>query len=270
MAAFAVEDALLKLVLAQMPVAQVLVLFGLGGALGFGGLAWARGERVLTSAALSPPMVIRSGCEIAGRLFHVLALTLVPLSQVTAILQAGPVLVVAGSALLFGEHIGPMRRAAIALCLIGVAMVLRPEVSGYSAAALLAVLGMLGTVGRDLAARALPHSLPGATIGVFGFAATIFAGLLFAVWEQRPPVFPDTPALLALVAATGVGILAYTGLTQATRRGSAALVAPFRYSRLLFGLMLGVFAFGEQVDTLSLFGCALILLSGITVLRRPG
>jgi drug/metabolite transporter (DMT)-like permease len=213
-------------------------------------------------------MLIRSLCEVSGRLFHVLALTLVPLSVVTAVLQAGPVLVVAGSTLLYRERVGMMKWAAIFLSLCGVALLLRPDQASYSTWAILAVLGMLGTVGRDLAARALPSGLTGAAIGVFGFLATAMAGLLAGLWDLRPPVRPELADLLVLGVAVAVGMLAYTGLTAATRSGDAAVVAPFRYTRLIFGLIIGVTIFDETLSRPALFGCGLILLSGLIVLRR--
>lgn len=268
MCAFAIEDALLKTVLARMPVSQVLMLFGLGGAIGFGGLARLNGTRILPPGVASWPMLIRSLCEVSGRLFHVLALTLVPLSVVTAVLQAGPVLVVAGSTLLYRERVGMMKWAAIFLSLCGVALLLRPDQASYSTWAILAVLGMLGTVGRDLAARALPSGLTGAAIGVFGFLATAMAGLLAGLWDLRPPVRPELADLLVLGVAVAVGMLAYTGLTAATRSGDAAVVAPFRYTRLIFGLIIGVTIFDETLSRPALFGCGLILLSGLIVLRR--
>lgn len=270
MAAFAVEDALLKLVLAQMPVAQVLFMFGVTGAIGFASLARLRGSPILTSAVFSWPMLIRSLSETAGRLFHVLAIALVPLSMVTAVLQAGPMLVVAGSALLYNERVGPVKWGAILLSLCGVALLLRPDAAGYSAWTILAVLGLLGTVGRDLAAQALPSGLSGAAIGVFGFLATAVAGLLAGLWEQRPPVLPRDVDMFVLMAAVAVGMLAYTGLTKATRAGATAVVAPFRYTRLIFGLVIGVVIFDETLSIPALTGCCLILMSGLIVLRKSG
>ena len=268
MAAFAVEDALLKLVLVQMPVAQVLFMFGVTGAIGFANLARLHGSPILTSAVFSWPMLIRSVSETSGRLFHVLAITLVPLSVVTAVLQAGPMLVVAGSALLYNERVGLIKWGAILLSLCGVALLLRPNTAEYSAWTMLAVLGLLGTVGRDLAARALPSELSGAAIGVFGFLATAVAGLLAGLWEQRPPVLPRGSDLIVLVTAVAVGMVAYTGLTKATRAGAAAIVAPFRYTRLIFGLVIGVVVFGETLSIPALTGCCLILISGLIVLRK--
>jgi hypothetical protein len=86
MAAFAVEDAFVKQVSASLPLAQILTFFGLGGALVFAVLAWRNDEPLFTSDILSPPMRLRVGFEIIGRLFYILAITLTPLTSATAIL----------------------------------------------------------------------------------------------------------------------------------------------------------------------------------------
>lgn len=268
MFSFAVEDALLKAVLAQLPVAQVLIMFGTGGVLGFCAMASLNRSQIVTPGLFSRPMVIRSICEVSARLFHVMALAVVPLSLVTAILQAAPVLVVAGCAVIFHERVGLLKWTAILLSLVGVGFLLRLDGSQSSAWVFLAILGMLGTVGRDIAARALPHGLSGGTIGIFGFLATAFAGMLAGLWEQQPFVLPDLRTILALLAAVSVGMLAYAGLTRATRAGPAAIVTPFRYTRLIFGLAIGFAIFGETITLSSLLGCGLILLSGIVVLSK--
>ena len=77
---------------------QVLVLFGLSGALVFTDLA--RGRRHLDQDGLSRPKRARFGFEIAGRLFYKLAITLIPLSTATVILQTMPLVVLADAALI--------------------------------------------------------------------------------------------------------------------------------------------------------------------------
>ena len=59
MGAFALEDTFLKSAASQLPVAEILVLFGLGGALVFGLLAIVNRERILTPPAFAPVMLIR-------------------------------------------------------------------------------------------------------------------------------------------------------------------------------------------------------------------
>ena len=156
MAIFALEDTLLKFVTQKMPVGQALILFGAGGATLFALMSIVQKQPLFVRDVLSPPMRVRLVFEVTGRLFFLLALTLNPLSTVTAILQATPLVVVAGAAICFGEQVGWRRWSSIILGMVGVLVVLRPSVDGFNIYAMTAVLGMLGFAGRDLASRAHP------------------------------------------------------------------------------------------------------------------
>jgi drug/metabolite transporter (DMT)-like permease len=270
MAAFAIEDTLVKAVTKVLPVAEVLVLFGAGGALLFAATALARGEPLASADVVSRPMRVRVCFEVTGRLFYTLALALTPLSATTAILQATPIVVVAGAALIFGESVGWRRWMAIAVGLAGVLIILRPAPGSFSPLSILAVLGMLGFAGRDLASRAAPRSVSTAVLGFYGFLALVLAGALFALWEQEAFRVPDGRTALMLAAIAGWGAAAYAGLMKAMRTGAVATVTPFRYSRLLFGIALGVLVFGETVDLAMALGCAVIVASGLFILARSG
>lgn len=268
MAGFAVEDAFLKAASINLPVAQVLMMFGAGGVVIFALWAQVLGQRMMPPEVLSKPMRIRAFFEVIGRLFFVLALALTPLSSTTAILQATPIVVVLGAAVVFGEKVGWRRWSAIFVGLVGVLIILKPTGDSFSPLSVLAVLGMLGFAGRDLASRAAPKSLSVQVLGIWGFAAIIFAGALYMGWEQKMLVMPALRELSFLVLACGVGAGAYVALMRAMRTGAVASVTPFRYSRLLFGLGLGVFVFGEDMDQSMLLGSAIVVLSGLFILWR--
>ena len=268
MAAFAVEDAFVKYASASLPLAQILTFFGLGGAYIFAILAWCNKEPLYTADVLSPPMRLRVGFEIIGRLFYILAITFTPLSSATVILQATPLVVVAAAALLFGETVGWRRWSAILLGLFGVLIILQPGADSFSALSLLAVIGMLGFAGRDLASRAAPASLSTTQLGLYGFLPIIFVGLCFALWEQAPFLMPDARTALALLAAILSGTAAYGCLMKAMRMGDVSAVTPFRYTRLIFGVTLGIVAFGETLTAPMLLGSGLIVLSGLFILAR--
>ena len=176
MAVFAIEDALIKAASTMLPVGEVLVLFGLGGALAFAFVALIDKQPLYNPGVVSRPMLIRVVFEVSGRLFNVLALSLIPLSAVTVILQATPLVVVAGAALVFGEKVGWRRWTAIFLGLVGVVVIIQPGTEGFSMLSLLAVLGMLGFAGRDLASRAAPATMSTAILGLYGFMSIIVAG----------------------------------------------------------------------------------------------
>ena len=98
MAAFSVEDSCLKMAAQTLPIGQILMLFGIG-ALFFTGIAKLNNQSLFPKEVLSKPMRMHVLFEITGRLFYMLAIALTPLSSATVILQATPVVVVAGAAL---------------------------------------------------------------------------------------------------------------------------------------------------------------------------
>ena len=268
MAGFAVEDLFLKTAAQTLPVGQVMVFFGLGGAIVFWIAAKARREVILAPQAFGRTMIIRSGFEVGGRLFYTLAIALTPLSSATAILQATPIVVVAGAALFFGETVGWRRWSAILVGLAGVLVIIRPGAESFTAMSLLAVLGMLGFAGRDLATRAAPPALGTAALGVFGFAAIIAAGAAYSVWQGAHWSVPGAGAALGLTLAVLFGVLGYSSLTRAMRTGEVSAVTPFRYSRLIFGIGLGMLVFGERPDAATWAGSAIVVLSGLYILSR--
>jgi drug/metabolite transporter (DMT)-like permease len=268
MAIFALEDALMKLTTQTLPIGQALILFGLGGAILFAVMSIVQKQPVFVRDVLSKPMKIRLAFEILGRLFFLLALTVNPLSLVTAILQATPLVVVGGAAIFLGERVGWRRWISIFLGLTGVMIVLRPTTDGISFYAVTAVLGMIGFAGRDLASRAAPKTLSNALLGLYGFLAIIVAGVIFSLWDGQAYIMPDRFTALCLTGATVGGFAAYGILMKAMRMGDVAMITPFRYSRLIFGLACGVFIFGETLDGVMMVGCALIVLSGLFVLQR--
>lgn len=264
MAAFALEDACVKAAARHLPIGEVLMLFGLGGMLAFATFPRA-GARLFHPAALSRPMGVRAVFEFVGRLFYVLAIALTPLSSATAILQATPVLVVLGASVYFRERVGWRRWLAVVAGLVGVMVVLRPAASDFSLLSALTVVGMVGFAGRDLASRAVPRVLGTRHLGFYGFLTVVVAGAAYAAWDGRPLIVPNAASGAALAGAVAVGVLAYACLMKAMRTGDIATVTPFRYTRLLFGLALGVGVFGERIDAPMLLGCTIIVAAGLLI-----
>jgi drug/metabolite transporter (DMT)-like permease len=71
-----------------------------------------------------------------------------------------------------------------------------------------------------------------------------------------------------MTAAVIVTAAGYYAVTQAMRMAPAAIVSPFRYTRLLFTMSLGILVFGEQPDGLTLLGAGIILAAGLYALYR--
>lgn len=268
MAGFAFEDTFIKGASTKLPVGQILTLFGLGGAFVFACIAVVNKDLLFDKAVVSRPMRIRVFFEIIGRLFYVLAISLIPLSAATVILQATPLVVVAGAALVFGEKVGWRRWAAIFVGLLGVIVIIQPGTDGFSMLSVLAIIGMIGFAGRDLASRAAPASLGTSVLGFYGFLSIVVAGGLFSLWEAVPFVPLDTKVSYYLMGAVLAGVAAYSFLMKAMRTGEVSAVTPFRYTRLLFGIGFGIAFFGEQLSYSMVFGSSLVVISGLFILWR--
>ena len=267
MAGFAVEDAFLKSASGQVPVGQAITLMGLVGVAVFAVLALRAGDAPLPRAMLTRTMLLRSGFEITGRLFYALAIALTPISTASAILQASPLVVVLGAAVIFGERVGWHRWLLILTGFVGVLIILRPGMAGFSALSLLALVAMAGFSGRDLATRAAPPALSNAQLGVTGYIMLTLSGLIILSVTGGVRV-PSGQVLALLAAASLFGIAAYAALTKAMRMGSVAVVTPFRYTRLLFAMVIGAVVFGERPDAATLAGSAVIVVCGIAILTR--
>lgn len=271
MAGFAVEDMLLKSVYGHLPVGQILVLFGAGGAVVFAVMTLRGGQPLFSRAALVPAVAWKAGNEVMGRVFYTLAIALTPLSSASAILQATPLVVTLGAALIFRERVVWQRWLAIFIGFVGVLVILRPGLEGFTPASILAVLGTLGFAGRDLATRAAPKALGNMVLGFYGFLVLVPTGLaMLAVTGGA--VVPTPSEGLRLIAAIVFGVSAYAFLTAAMRIGEVAVVTPFRYSRLVFALVVGMAVFGERPDLATLIGAAIVVASGIYTIamaRRP-
>lgn len=268
MATFAIEDALVKAASSTLPVGQILIIFGFGGAFVFAGiLRWNKAPLFIIDV-VSRPMRIRVFFEIVGRLFYVLAISLIPLSAATVILQASPLVVVAGAALIFGEKVGWRRWGAIFIGLVGVIIIIQPGTDGFSVLSILAIVGMVGFAGRDLASRAAPAKLSTSLLGLYGFLSVVVAGGFFSIWEAAPFVLPTLQVSVYIIGAVLAGVAAYFCLMRAMRIGEVSAVTPFRYTRLLFGVTLGLAFFDEKLSSSMLIGSGMIVLSGMFIFWR--
>jgi drug/metabolite transporter (DMT)-like permease len=265
MAAFAIEDAFLKTVTKQLPVGQVLMMFGAAGLCVFALMARRAGASIFQAQVLTKNMLFRAVFEFFGRLFYVLAIALTPMSSATAILQSAPLFVVLGARICLREKVDAKTWIAIFLGLFGVLIILRPSAADFSLLSLLALIGTLGFVGRDLFSRTAPSSLTKEVLGFYGFTTMMIAGAFYAVWDGKPFVSLQAQQFLMLAAALLAGVFAYTALMTAMRTGSIGAVTPYRYSRLLFGISIGVIVFGEQLDAPMLLGCAIVIGAGLFI-----
>ena len=270
MAGFAIEDAFIKTLAANgagLSVGQILVVLAIGGTAIYAGWAIKDGISLFSREFFHPAVLTRNGTEMLGTWGFVTGIATIPLATVTTVLQAAPLLVTMGAALIFGEQVGWRRWLAIAVGFTGMLLVVRPGVGAFDVNVLWAVLGVLGLSARDLATRRIPKTIPTLQLSSWGFFVVGLLGVLLLIAKDNW-VAPTAIQWLWLAGAISVGAFAYWAITEATRVGEISAVAPFRYSRLIFALAIGTLIFQEIPDGLTLAGAALIMGSGIYAFYR--
>jgi len=267
MAGFALEDMFIKRLAEAMPVGQIIMAIGLGGAAIFAAICARRGRRLFTRDLLARPVLLRNTGEMAGTMCFVTAIALTPLSSASAILQATPLAVTLGAALFLGEPVGWRRWSAILVGFAGVLMVVRPGLAGFAPASLFAVGAVIGLALRDLATRAVPAAISSMQLSAYAFATLVPTGAILLAFGEGA-VMPAAVQLRDLGLALGCGVAAYYAIVAAMRVGEVAVVTPFRYTRLVFALVIGVAVFAERPDAWTLAGAAVIVASGLYTLMR--
>ncbi len=267
MAAFALEDMLIKLAALQVPTGQIVLISGMFGVPFFGWLAARSGSGIWSRDALHPAVLVRALGEMVGTLAYITALASVPLPTVSAVLQVMPLAVTLGAALFLHEPVGWRRWSAIGVGLSGVVLVIRPGFEGFRPAALWVLVTVVGLAARDLATRLIPARCSDAQISAWGLMAVTALGAgMMGVTGQA--VVPGPWQAAGLAAMVVVGAIGYWAITAASRTGEVAVVAPFRYARLVFALIIGAAFFNESADAITLSGAALIIGSGLYSLAR--
>ncbi|MCF1709708.1 DMT family transporter [Tabrizicola sp. J26] len=267
MALFAVEDMFLKLVATDLPAGEVIFFAGLAGALTFAVVARIEGRRVLTPMALHPAVTARNLGEMIATIGYIIGLATLPLATVSAVLQAMPLAVTLGAVLFMGEKVGWRRWMAICVGFAGVLLVIRPGMAGFQWQALLVLASIAGLALRDLATRRTPPEASTAQISAWGLMAVTVLGLMMMLWD-RSVVLPDARQAMWMLGGVLFGTAGYWAITAATRHGDISVIAPFRYSRLLFALIFAVTVFSERPDVITLTGAALIIGSGLYAFAR--
>ncbi|MEO0939909.1 MAG: DMT family transporter [Pseudomonadota bacterium] len=267
MFSFTMNDTFIKLTDGALPLAQLLVLRGVLSlvmiyalARTLGALRWDIGGRDWVFIGL------RSAGEIGAAYFFITALLNLPLANVTAILQVLPLTVTLGSALLFREAVGWRRAVAIGIGFCGMLLIVRPGPDGFSIYSLYALGAVACVTLRDLATRRISRDVPGLTVTVIAAVSVLaFFGALSVgtAWQ------PVTPRLWLLIGGSSVFILAgYYFSVQVMRTGDVSFIAPFRYTGLVWALILGFFVFGDWPDGVTLLGAGIVVATGLFTLWR--
>ncbi|WP_120497258.1 DMT family transporter [Kiloniella sp. EL199] len=262
MAAFIGNVTLMKLVSFDLTLFQAIFLRGCCAAVVLGAVSYYRKELFVTiTGADARVLTIRVIGEVGASLCYFMALFNMPVANVTAILQALPLVVTLGAAVFLGETVGWRRYGGIALGFVGVLIIVQPGTDGFSVYSLWALASMLSVALRDLATRKISSNLPSLFVAfVTMVVVTLVCAVLLPTMEWKE-VKGDTIGLL-LGAAVFI-MLVHITLIRAMRVGEVAFVTPFRYTVMVWALVVGYFVFNEIPDTTTIIGCSLLIVAGL-------
>ncbi len=267
MAAFTINDTFMKSVTQTLPLFQAIGLRGLVAVLGLTLLALATGAfRFRPNRRDAGLILLRSLTDVAATITFLTALLHMPLANLSAILQALPLLITLGAALVYGDRIGWRRMTAILVGLIGVLIIIRPGTDGFDRWSLLGIVSVLCVVIRDLSVRPLQGAVP-STLVALGAAVAVscmgWAGTALQGWQ--------TPTSGELTRVLGAGLflmVGYLASVSAMRHGDIGIVAPFRYTSLLWAIALGFLVFGNLPDGWTILGACIVVAAGLFTLWR--
>ncbi|MBT2337128.1 DMT family transporter [Variovorax paradoxus] len=259
MACYVLNDVFVKLTTHRLPPGQVLAVRGAFASILVLAIAWR--ARASWWAALRPLIAVRCGLEITTALASVMALSLISLATVSTLMMTAPLLIAATAMLLRWEPWQGGRLLAIAAGFAGTLLVLRPSTElNISAGHACALLCAVSLAARDLVTRRIPATIPSATVAVATTLAVCLAGMLLGLLEPWVPLGPRE--LAALAAAAGCAALGNYALIAACRDVDLSVVTPFRYSIILWAMLLGYAIWGDAPQPLAAIGVSLIIAAG--------
>ncbi len=267
MMAFTVNDTFMKAVTQSLPLFQTIALRGLLAMAGLALIAVSTGafRQSLTRSDLKL-VGIRSIADVFATVFFLVALLHLPLANLSAILQAMPLAVTLGAALIYGDKVGWRRMTAILVGFVGVLIIIRPGTAGFDRYALLGVASVICVVARDLAVRPMKGHVPSVIVALGAAVAVTAMGMIGTVWGGWQAV--SLTQSLQILGAGSFLIVGYLCAVTAMRSGDIGVVAPFRYTSLLWAILLGWVAFGALPDFWTVIGSAIVVCAGIFTLLR--
>jgi len=265
MACFIVNDALVKYASQTMPAAQLIFVRGVMASMLVLAVAQAMGATRRIREIARGWVAVRAIVDAIATMLFLVSLFHLPLANATAINMTSPLIITVLAAALLGERLGPARWTAVGVGFLGVLLIIQPQAEGFNVYALVCLLATVLLSVRDLVTRRVHSGVPSIMITLSNtFAVTLLAGGLSVIEGWRP--FSGFEMALLAVAAVFLST-AYFLIVFSTRRGDLSLIAPFRYSALLFATIAGFVVWGDTPNALGWSGIALVVASGIYVLR---
>ena len=267
MSAFVLNDAFVRLAGDSLPLAQILFIRGLITTVLLLSFAIYGGVFSLKVSKKDKWRIFfRSIAEALTAYFFLTAVMKMPFANVTAILQILPMTVTLAAAFIFKEKVGLIRISLILIGFLGVVLIINPSADGFNLYAIYALIAVVLITIRDLITRKLSSEVPtllptvSASIGVL-----LFSVILLINTPLQPLNIQNS--LFIFLAAFFI-VFGYYTAVLVMRSGEISFISPFRYTAILFALILGFIFFDEKPDITAFVGIVIVMVAGIVLMMR--
>jgi drug/metabolite transporter (DMT)-like permease len=267
MLAFVLNDGLMKLLFIDWSIYQAIFLRGILTIPVMLFIAWSRDQLFIKISSRDWKFIlIRTVSEVGAAIFFLSALAHMPLANVTAILQALPLVVTMAAALFLGESVRWRRWMAICAGFIGVLIIIRPGLEGFSIYSLSALGAVICVTVRDLTTSRLSPEVPSMFVALItGVAITGLGAMLLPTTIWAP--INGSHWIILSVASIAI-IFGYLFSVMAMRYGETAFIAPFRYTAMLWAIIFGILFFKDWPDEFTVIGTTIIVIAGVYSFHR--
>ena len=267
MSAFVLNDAFVRLAGDSLPLAQILFIRGLITTVLLLAFAIYGGVFSLKVSKKDKWRIFfRSIAEALTAYFFLTAVMKMPFANVTAILQILPMTVTLAAAFVFKEKVGIIRISLILIGFFGVVLIINPSADGFNLYAVYALIAVVLITIRDLITRKLSSEVPtllptvSASIGVLLFSVILLINTPLQPLNMQNSLFIFLAAFFI--------VFGYYTAVLVMRSGEISFISPFRYTAILFALILGFIFFDEKPDITAFVGIVIVMLAGIVLMMR--
>ncbi|MBY6159964.1 DMT family transporter [Mameliella alba] len=262
---FAACDVLAKLLTESFHAAQVVWFRQIGLALGIIVLIVLRGPSLLRSR-LPFLQIFRGITAVLSAVCFVVGVSFVPLADAVAVTFIAPFVVTVLGAVFLREPVGIRRWIAVGIGFVGMLIVIRPGMGVLHPAIGFTVAAACFFALRQVLSRSLSGTDPVVTTVAYTSltSITLVSLALPFVW-----ITPGEPWLWLV--AIGLAVTAGLGevlVIRALDIAQAVVVAPMHYSLILWSTFYGYVVFSDLPDGWTIFGCSIIVASGLYTLHR--
>jgi drug/metabolite transporter (DMT)-like permease len=262
---FVCNDALVKYGSQTLPLGELLLVRSLIATTVVAVFAWWRGSLARARHCRRLPLVVRSVADGVSTVFYTIGLVHLPLADTSAICQATPLALTASGALVLGEKVGRRRWLSVFTGFLGMLIIVRPGGTDFDAWSLLIVLSVVMVVVRDTSTRFFAPGDDHVLMVLANLVAITLVAAGMALFEPWRPI--DGRSLMVIVGASIFVIGGIVFSVEAMLHGDVSLVASFRYSNVLFAIVVGMLVWGDLPDVATLAGIVVVIGSGLYVFQ---